>query len=181
MTKSPKIGRTIIVAIIANVIDADVALAFVNWQISLSPASSMGDQLKTLARERELLTLDRKNGDAIRRDLPEVQKECDDFFQHELRPSEAGYSAISADLGTIAKESGLQVDSTHFRQKTVEKRGVEEITIGLTMEGAYPALVSFINSLERSNNFYVLDSLTLDSTTGGTLRLSLQLRTYFRS
>ena len=98
-----------------------------------------------------------------------------------MRPTEGGYSAISADLGDIAKKSGLQVDSTHFRQKSVEKHGVDEITIGLTMEGAYPALVNFINSLEKSNNFYVLDSLTLDSTTGGTLRLSLQVRTYFRS
>lgn len=181
MAQSRKIGKTIIVVAIAVVLVADVALAVVNWRLSLSPASSMDDQIHALRRTRELLTLDRKNGDSIRHDLPAVQKQCDEFFQQQIRSSEGGYSAISADLGSIAKASGLQVDSTRFRQKAVEKHGVDEITIGMTMEGAYPALVSFINSIERSNNFYVLDSLTLDSTSGGTLRLSLELRTYFRS
>lgn len=181
MTKSRRIGRFVIVSFIALILLADVALGVVNWRISLSPASSIDDQIRGLRRERDLLSLDRKGGETIRRDLPQVQKQCDDFFQQQLRPSEGGYSAISADLGTIAKDAGLLVESTRFRQKAVEKHGVDEITIGLTMEGAYPALVNFINSLERSNNFYVLDSLTLDSTVGGTLRLSLELRTYFRS
>jgi Tfp pilus assembly protein PilO len=181
MAQSRKIGKTVIVLIIGLILASDAVLAVVNWRLSLSPASSMEDQIRALRRERDLLSLDRKNGDTIRHDLPAVQKECDDFFQQQLRPTEGGYSAISSDLGAIAKESGLLVESTRFRQKAVEKHGVDEITIGMTMEGAYPALVSFINSLERSNNFYVLDSLTLDSTAGGTLRLSLELRTYFRS
>ena len=51
-----------------------------------------------------------------------------------------------------------------------------------TVEGAYPGLVKFINGLERSQNFYLLDSLALASGMGGTgVRLNLQLRTYFRS
>ncbi len=181
MAQTRKVGKSIIVVIIGLILATDAVLAVVNWRLSLAPASSMEDQIRTLRRERDLLSLDRKAGDTIRHDLPAVQKECDDFFQQQLRPSEGGYSAISADLGKIAKDSGLQVNSTRFRQKAIEKHGVDEITIGLTMEGAYPALVSFINSLERSNNFYVLDSLTLDSTAGGTLRLSLELRTFFRS
>jgi hypothetical protein len=49
------------------------------------------------------------------------------------------------------------------------------------MQGAYPSLVSFINGLERSKSFYLLDSLSLDSSTDGLLKLNLELRTYFRS
>lgn len=176
-----KFWRTIIIVAIAVVVVADVALAAVNWQLSLSPPTSLADQTKALSRERDLMSLDRKNAANIKQDLPAVQKQCDAFFQQELRPAEGGYSAILADLGAIAQESGLHVNSTRFKQKQESKHGVEEITIGLSMEGAYPALVSFINSLERSNNFYVLDSLTLDSAQNGVLRLNLDLRTYFRS
>jgi Tfp pilus assembly protein PilO len=180
-TQKRRYGRAIITAVIALVLVADVALAVENWRLSLSPAASMDDQIRALRRQEDLISLDRRNADNIKRDLPAVQKQCDDFFQQELRPMEGGYSAISADLGSIAKDSGLQINSTRFKQKDIDKHGVEEISIGLSMEGPYPSLVSFINSLERSNNFYVLDSLTLDSAQGGTLRLNLELRTYFRS
>lgn len=181
MTQKPKYGRSVITTIIAIVLLADVALAVVNWRLSLSPAASLDDQIRSMRREQDMLSIDRKNAANIRADLPAVQKQCDQFFQQELRPSEGGYSAILADLGTIARDSGLQISASRFKQKAVEKHGVEEISVGLSMEGAYPSLVSFINSLERSNNFYVLDSLTLESTQGGILRLNLDLRTYFRS
>jgi hypothetical protein len=41
--------------------------------------------------------------------------------------------------------------------------------------------VRFINGLERSKNFYVLDGLSLAAGSGGNLRLNLRLRTYFRT
>jgi Tfp pilus assembly protein PilO len=63
----------------------------------------------------------------------------------------------------------------------VDKHGVNELSINVTMEGPYPSLVSFINALERSGNFYLLDNLALDSSANGMLRLSLELRTYFRA
>ncbi len=84
-------------------------------------------------------------------------------------------------MGGMAQESGLQLNSTRFKQHEVTKHGVNEIAISLNMEGPYPSLVSFINALERSNNFYMLDTLGLDTSTNGVLRLTLELRTYFRS
>ena len=38
----------------------------------------------------------------------------------------------------------------------------------------------FINALERSDSFYILDRLALAASTNGQVRLNLQLRTYFR-
>jgi hypothetical protein len=68
-----------------------------------------------------------------------------------------------------------------FKQKAIDKRGVDEITITISTQGAYPSLVSFINALERSKGFYLLDSLSLDSSAEGVLKMNLVLRTYFRS
>jgi len=53
--------------------------------------------------------------------------------------------------------------------------------VAAAVEGDYANVINFINGLERSNNFYVLDGLSLASSTAGNLRLNLQLRTYFRS
>jgi len=159
---------------------ADLVLVGINWKLSLSPSTS-GEELRSLQRERELMQLDLKNAQSIRRDLPAVQRQCDDFFEKELRPSEGGYSQIVSDLGTIAREAGLQIEATRFHPQGLEKHGVNELSINLSMEGPYPSLVTFINALERSGNFYLLDNLALDSSNNGQLRLNLQLRTYFRS
>ncbi len=50
------------------------------------------------------------------------------------------------------------------------------------VEGDYNGLIKLINGLERSNNFYVLENLALSAgSSGNNLKLSLSLRTYFRS
>jgi hypothetical protein len=56
-----------------------------------------------------------------------------------------------------------------------------QIDIATAVEGDYESLVSFLNKLEHSDHFYVLDSLALASSSAGKLRLNLQLRTYFRT
>jgi hypothetical protein len=56
-----------------------------------------------------------------------------------------------------------------------------QVDISTAVEGDYDNLVQFLNKLEHSDNFYVLDSLTLAPSTVGKLRLNMQLRTYFRT
>ncbi len=124
---------------------------------------------------------DVKQADSIREYLPEIRKQYDGFFTNELRPAATGYSSIVADLNSIGKEAGLRLNGLSFTQRDVGDRGVTEIQITGAVEGAYPNLVSFINGLERSNSFYVLEGLELASSTGGELRMNLKLKTYFRS
>jgi hypothetical protein len=88
---------------------------------------------------------------------------------------------LIADLGEIAGHSGVQTAGVTFKQKDLRDRGVTEIFITASVEGDYPGLVHFINGLERSRYFYLLDDLTLASESAGSVRLNLVLRTYFRS
>jgi hypothetical protein len=55
------------------------------------------------------------------------------------------------------------------------------VEINAVVEGDYSALVKFINGLERSKNLYLIDSLALTAGHEGGARLSLVMRTYFRS
>ena len=180
MAIGSKSRKNAIRVIIGLILLADIVLVGVNWQLASSPTTP-GDEVRALRRRRDLMAADIRRVEAIRAQLPGVQTETASFMDNDLRPTGAGYSSVLDDLGTLAKDSGLQITSTHFRQKSIDKRGVDEITITLTMQGAYPSLVSFINALERSKSFYLLDSLSLDSSTEGLLKLNLELRTYFRS
>ncbi len=93
----------------------------------------------------------------------------------------AGYSALEDDLGALARTAGLRTEGLSFRQHPADKRGVTEIEIGATVDGDYPSVVRFIDGLERSDNFYILDSLSLAAGSAGQLKLNLQLRTFFRT
>jgi hypothetical protein len=75
----------------------------------------------------------------------------------------------------------LRADTISFHQHTADARGLMEIDISTAVEGDYESLVNFLDKLEHSDHFYVLDGLALASSTAGKIRLNIQLRTYFRT
>jgi hypothetical protein len=54
----------------------------------------------------------------------------------------------------------------------------------MTVSGDYASVARFINGLQRSEKFYIVDDLTLSESQGrnanGALSVALHLRTYFR-
>ena len=81
----------------------------------------------------------------------------------------------------MSRSAGLRSDTISFHQHTPDARGLMQVDIATAVEGDYDSLVQFLDKLERSDNFYVLDSLALASGTVGKIRLNVQLRTYFRT
>jgi hypothetical protein len=180
MSRSSQRRKNLIRWALGVLLAIDLALVLVNWRAAASP-QARASQLQRLRAQHDLLAADVRRAAAIRKRLPEVQREYEEFFAKQLRPASSGYSSIVADLGAIAKKAGLRTGAVTFRQRDLANRGVVEVEVVTTVEGDYPSLVSFINGLERSDNFYLLDNLSLASNAGGSLKLNLQLRTYFRS
>jgi hypothetical protein len=158
----------------------DLLLLGVNWNLSRSPHLQRGD-INRLALLEKSYHADNTRLERFRTELPEDEKQWDDFFNTHFHPAGEGYSAISEDLGKLSRSSGLQSDTITFHQHNPDARGLMELEIVTDVEGDYDSLIQFLNKLEHSDNFYVLDGLTLGSSTGGKLRLNLNLRTYFRT
>jgi Tfp pilus assembly protein PilO len=158
----------------------DLGLVYIFWQTSREGVEAMRDQRNHLEKEAKLLKGDVARGQEIRGSLPAVGKECDAFYTNFLQTSN-GYSEIVADLGSIASKAGLRTSGVNYTQKEVKSRGVTQIVIVDSVEGDYPAIIQFINGLERSKYFYLLNDLRLDSASTGGIRLHLELRTYFRT
>jgi Tfp pilus assembly protein PilO len=175
-----KTRKILIRAVVALVLVLDAALIAANYQLTASPEAT-ADQVRLLRRRRDMMAADIRRAADIRMNLPDVQAQTVNFYEKDLRPAESGYSSVMRDLGALAHDAGLEITSAHYREKTVDRRGVDEVAISISMTGAYPSLVSFINGLERSGSFYLLDSLSIESSAEGKLRLNLELRTYFRS
>jgi Tfp pilus assembly protein PilO len=180
MNRNGKQWRKWVRVALVAVLAADALLLYANWSSTDASSKAAAARLAPLRLQEQLLGADVKRVAAIRARLSDVQRNASKFYGDEFLPAGAGYSTIVGDLSKISKASGLRATNVTFKERQLESRGVTEVTVSATVEGDYVSVVRFINGLERSENFYLLDSLGLASSTGGSIKLNLQLRTYFR-
>jgi hypothetical protein len=166
--------------ILGLVLVADLALAAVNWKMAAAPRDP-ATELHLLQQRRALLAADIARAKKIRAELGDVERDGSAFFQKEIVAEKSGYSSLSDNFGELAKSAGVRTSNITYRTAAPDKRGVIQIEIGATISGDYANIVRFINGLEHSDTFYVLDSLTLGAGSTGGLGLNLHLRTFFRT
>jgi hypothetical protein len=158
----------------------DVILLGVNYKFNQGPRIAP-EEVKRLELLEKSYHADNARLNKFRMELPADEKQWDEFFTAHFRPAGAGYSAVSEDLGQLSHLAGLRTDTIAFHQHVPDARGLMEIEIITAVEGDYGSLVNFLDRLEHSDHFYVLDGLALASSNAGKIRLNIQLRTYFRT
>jgi len=159
----------------------DAALFAVVWNYESGHPETGQQIVDRLQDEDGKLAKDVRRAQKIREQLPDVRKDCDEFLDNTLLVASTGYSTIEADLGKITAAAGLPAGGVSFKQKATDKPGILQVEVNAVVEGDYSALVKFVNGLERSKILYLIDSMSLTSGHEGGARLSLAMRTYFRS
>lgn len=170
-----------IAAALFLLVAADLVLVFVLWQIGREGPQAMRARKLRLTEDAKLLRADVARGQNIRASMPQAGQQCDAFYSKAFFDSTTGYSQIEADLDSISKEAGVQTSGLTFKQKEVKGRGVTEVDVSTKVTADYSSLIHFINGIERSQDFYLLDGLTLHSAKSGVVDLDLNLHTYFRT
>jgi len=112
--------------------------------------------------------------------IPVAHKQIDQFYAQRL-PSQD--SSISADLGKVASQNGIKIESIKYSMKDAEMTGlgVRRMEIEADLAGDYLQLVRFINALERNQMFFLVDSVGLGGEQNGMVKLQLKLETYLKS
>lgn len=172
--------KTITIAL-AILLAADVAAGVFLWRTSRQRPEQMRAEVQQLTLQAKLRQADVARGQKIRASLPQVGKDCSQFYQSTFLTPETGYSTIDADLSSIADKAGLHISDTNFKQSETKTHGVKEISISTSVEGNYASIIQFISGLEQSRNFYLLNDLQLTSAKGGAIKLNLKLRSFFRA
>jgi Tfp pilus assembly protein PilO len=177
-----KIERRLIILGLVLLVAADVALAVYGW--NLSAGRHPQDELAVLTRNRDLLRADIARAQEIRKKIPAIKDDCDKF-EESLYPASKGYSAVSAELDSIASKSGLVIDSSGFREAEVKGRDLQQVEIEAVVDGSYSQIVHFLNGLQRSPNVYAVEALEARADSGqganGRVRVSMHIKTYFRN
>ncbi|HEY6903719.1 MAG TPA: GspMb/PilO family protein [Candidatus Acidoferrales bacterium] len=159
----------------------DLGLAVYLWQVGHANPREIRTQVARETAEAKLLRADVDRGERIRASLPLAGKDADSFYQQSFLDASTGYSRIEADLGAIAAQAGVRTSGFSFKQKETKEAGVTQISVTTGLEADYPAVIRFINGIERSKNFYLLDQMQLKSVSTGGLSLQLELHAFLRT
>jgi hypothetical protein len=170
-----------IVAGLSLLVLADGGLAVFLWQSGEQGELAMRAERDHLALTAKLLNADVRRSEKIRASIPQVGRDCTDFYEKTFPSAAVGYSSIESDLYSIAQHAGLPISGVSYKPKSLPDRGVTDLEITAQVNGDYAAIIRFINGLEVSKNFYLLNDLSLDAATTGGIRLQLKLHTYFRN
>jgi hypothetical protein len=170
-----------IVRSLVSLVIVDAGLGLYLWRTAAAHPQSERAALEQLRARHKQFGNDVARAESIADNLPKVERECNHFYEEQFLSSSKGYSAVVEDLGRIAKEAGLPPSTIAFKQQELGKRGVVEVEVTATVAGEYPALVRFVNGLERSEHLYLLDALSLGAEPDKHVKLSLVMKTYFRA
>jgi hypothetical protein len=108
--------------------------------------------------------------------LGESEAEAVRFYEGRLPYA---YSDVAASIGAIAKTTNVRWSRASYVQ-TVPTNGVTELRIDGSVSGEYRNVAEFINAVERSKSFFLIQNLALSGAQGGLVNLQLRIGTYLR-
>jgi len=105
----------------------------------------------------------------------------DTFYNDLLGAKENRMVRIQREVRRIAAGLGMDPESISYQPEFLDKVGLVRFTINVPLVGDYRNLRQFITRIENSENFLLIDSVTLGGSKdgGALLDLSIQLSTFF--
>ncbi len=113
-----------------------------------------------------------------------IQRDVDEIYRQRWSTEAERLTSLIADVKRLAVRSQLVPKTYSFSRfeppKALEAIGATTVGIGFTVEGTYQQVRRLINLLEVSEQFVIIDQLTLTSASGELLTMTLHLKTLFR-
>ena len=94
------------------------------------------------------------------------------------------FSAIPETIGNLSSEHGVRLSDVKYETNETNFSGIQEVTMEANLSGDYAKVVRFINALERSKVFLLVDRITLaeEGDAGrGEVRLQIRILSVLRS
>ncbi len=104
-----------------------------------------------------------------------------DFSQKHLFPRDRIGSELLRDLEKASLEAGLLRNRVAYRFEGKPVFGLQRVDFSVPVEGSYGSIRRFLNILESSPHFILIDSISLESDregTSGGIRMDLNLSTF---
>lgn len=108
--------------------------------------------------------------------VDQAHKQLASFYTKRVPPN---YSTISMRIGEIGIKSGVRLTRVQYTQG---KPGsvLTEIAMDASIGGDYPAIMRFVNSLERDPEFFLIRDMNFTGQQGGQVNVRIEISTWLR-
>ena len=165
--------------VVANVVAA--LLAFKPWGGS---AEDLARQQIDMQQQLTSMQTRLEKTKALVAKAERARKDGDDFLAEYTTVRRAAFSTILAELQRVSQEAGIQARPVNYDLEQVEGSDtLYQMNISSAYEGSYTNLTKFVNLLDKSPRFLIIESLTAapqQSNTGDLLSVSIKLDTFVR-
>jgi Tfp pilus assembly protein PilO len=144
-------------------------------------AEDLAEQMRNKQRELEQQL---KRAERSRNLVAKVQQakiEGDKFLVEATVEQRTAYSKLIEEMNKMATESGIRPkEFSMLHDPVVGSETLEQLTISANFEGNYASLVKFVNLLDKSSRFLIIESMQASPQSTGALSVSLKLDTFIR-
>jgi type IV pilus assembly protein PilO len=137
------------------------------------------------ARQQQLAQLNQERKEhaaapwrGLDKKIPLAKEQIEQFYSERF-PSED--SAISAEIGRVAAETGVKMSSVKYKTDDAGIEGLQRKEVVADVSGDYVPIARFINALERNKLFFIVDGVQLGSEESGAVKLQIKIETYSRT
>jgi type IV pilus assembly protein PilO len=109
--------------------------------------------------------------------IPLATQQISQFYKERFTSHDSDVAEV---LENLAKETGVKLDSVKFKTEDPETVDLRPMEIDTSVKGDYQPIVKFINGLERSKVFFIVNSVGI-AQQNGPLQLQMKLETYQRA
>lgn len=155
-----------------------VGISAASVGVLVSPlVGSTASRQQELNQLRAQLTSKNRQVEPLRgldKKIPLALQQIDDFYKTRFSAHD---SDVAETLGNLSKQTGVKIESTKYKTDDAELVGLRREEIEASIEGDYQPLMKFLNGLERSKVFFIVNSIGL-ATQNGPIKLQINLETY---
>lgn len=169
--------RKLKIAIVAMVA-ADLVAAAVLFSPLVGSAESRRINMNQLSAELQKKTREVEPLRGVDKKIVLAKGQISQFYKDRFAARD---SDLADELGKVASGSGVRILQAKYKQEDPTGAGIVPVEIEGNFSGDYLQLVRFINALERSKQFFTVDSVSLAGESAGPVKLEVKMHSYLRS
>jgi len=101
-----------------------------------------------------------------------------DFYKKRFPSAD---SEINTEFAKLAAANGVAVEQARYKSKDLDVGKLQLVELEASLSGTYVSLARFINSLERDDMMFIIDSISLGGEQKGPIRLQMKIETYLKA
>jgi type IV pilus assembly protein PilO len=130
----------------------------------------LAQQLQRVERTRSLVAK-----------VQQAKVEGDKFLDECTLNRRIAYSTLVGEMDKMAVQSGMRPKESSSQPEPVPGSDtIEELTISANYEGSYASLTKFVNMLDKSPRFLIIESMQAQPQSNGGLNVNIRLDTFIR-